>query len=301
MNTQPNTVAITQFQPSENTGLARTLWSLEENMKAAARQNVMAAISAPGSNPEAFSDLQIEAMVQTEALRLVNGMDLATILLRGKILKDIEDRALFSVHPNQYRDLSHLAQEQGISVSELSDIRTMTWVIFPWIENTLQVPVAQIWETIGKAKFRMMCPVLKALITGEEPDTATARQNYERILDTAAIEMREAGEEPTEEAVRNRAARSLIDTAGQVPTRELQEHIRDGNPTPALNPVIVKVSGRAYMLSEINEEQMLVARRKLGRHMADPITVDLPEDARARQREAARVPLLRQLNRIFEG
>lgn len=302
MNTQPNTAtAITNYQPSENAALSRTLWSLEDQLGNAARQNVLSAINAEGSSPDAFTDLQVEAMVQTEKLRLVNGMDLAAILLRGKILKDIEDRALYSVHPNQYRDLVHLAQEQGISVSELSDIRTMTWVIFPWIEENLQVPIAQIWETVGKTKFRMMCPVLKALITGEEPDTETARNNFNRILDTTAIEMREAGEEPTEETVRATAARGLIQTAGMVPTRELGDHIRDGNPTPALTPLIVVVDGRRYMLSEVNEEQMLVARRKLGRHMADPITVELPADARRRQQEAARIPLLRQINRIFEG
>ena len=62
-------------------------------------------------------------MVATEKLRLVNGMDLAAIMLRGKILKDIEDQALHTVHPNHYDTLTALAEEQGISISELSDIR----------------------------------------------------------------------------------------------------------------------------------------------------------------------------------
>lgn len=293
--------AITQYQPSENVGLSRVLWSLEDQLGSAARQNVMNALEADGSVEGAFTDLQVEAMVQTEKLRLVDGMDLAAILLRGKILKDIEDRALFSVHPNQYRDLTHLAQEQNISVSELSDIRSLTWTIFPWIEENLQVPVAQVWGAVGKTKFRMMIPILKALITGTEPSTESARNNYNRIMDTTAIEMRELGEEPTEETVRTRAARALIETAGQETARGLTEHITDGNPTPALNPVIVVMDGRRYFLSEVNSDQMLVVQRKLGRHMADPITFDLPADARARQREAARIPLLRTINRIFEG
>ena len=55
------------------------------------------------------------------------------------------------------------------------------------------------------------------------------------------------------------------------------------------------------MISEVYDEQMLVLGRKLGRHMAQPVTVELPEDARARQREAARVPILRTINHIFEG
>lgn len=297
----PTNTAITNYQPSENAALSRTLWNLEEQLGNAARQNVMTALNSPGSSAEAFSDLQIEAMVRTEQLRLVNGMDLAAILLRGKILKDIDDRALYSVHPNQYNDLVHLAQDQGISVSELSDIRTMTWIIFPWIEENLQVPIAQIWETVGKAKFRMMCPILKALITGEAPDADSARRNYERILDSMAIELHTQGEEVTDEAIRDRAARHLIQRAGEETTRELDRTIRDGDVTPALSPILVAVDGHCYMLTEVNEDQLTVAKRKLGRHMADPIAIDLPADARARQREAARVPLLRIINRIFEG
>ena len=107
--------------------------------------------------------------------------------------------------------------------------------------------------------------------------------------------MREMDEEVNEETVRNRAAQNMIHMASEETTRGVQEHLRDGNVTPAMNPVVVVVDGRRYLLSEINEDQLLVAQRKLGRHMAQPVRVELPNDARARQREATRIPLLRQI------
>lgn len=293
--------ALATIAPSENRALSNTLLRLEESMEAAARQNLEEVLRTQGTNLQAFTDLEIMAMVETEKLRLVNGMDLATVLMRGKIIKNIEDRALHTVHPNGFANLTALAKSVGIGVSELSDIRTMCDIIFPWIEENIG-PVAVTWDALGKTNFRTLVPYLKACITGEEPDTASARANFERILDTTAIEMQVEGETaPRDEDIRARAAHNLIRSAGEESTRGLQETIRDGNPTPALNPVIVVVDGRRYMLSEVDEDQMLVARRKLGRHMADPVTVELPNDARARAREAARIPLLRQINRIFEG
>jgi hypothetical protein len=274
--------------------------NLESSLASAARQNLEHVLVTQGTNLQAFTDLEIQAMVVTEELRLVNGIDLASLLLRGKLIKDIEDRALFTVHPNGFANLTELAQSVGISVSELSDIRTMTQVIFPWIENELQVPVAQIWETVGKTKFRTMTPVLAALISGEEPATGSARENFNRLVDTAAIEMREMGEEVTPEGARNRAARGLIDAAGHETTRGLIDVIRDGNPTPAIEPTIVVLDGRRFLISPVNEDQMLILGRKLGRHMAAPDVLDLPNDRGARQREAFRNATMRAIFQAFE-
>ena len=137
MPNNDTTNALATFQPSENRGLSNTLLGLEGQLEAAARQNLEQVLSTQGTNLQAFTDLEIMAMVETEKLRLVNGMDLATVLIRGKIIKNIEDRALHTVHPNGFADLTALAKSVGISVSELSDIRTMTQIIFPWIEENL--------------------------------------------------------------------------------------------------------------------------------------------------------------------
>jgi hypothetical protein len=301
------THAITTFQPSENLALSRTLMGLETGLEAAARQNLDHVLGTQGTNLQAFTDLEIQAMVLTEELRLVNGIDLASLLLRGKLIKDIEDRALFTVHPNGFANLTELAVSVNISVSELSDIRTLTQVIFPWITENLRdaagnpIPIAGIWDSIGKTKFRTMTPILAAMISGEPPNTESARRNYDRMLDTTAVDMRDAGEEPTPATVRDRAARQLIQTAGEETTRGLQETIRDGNPTPAITPLIVNINGQHYLISEVDEDQMVILGRKLGRHMAAPDVLDLPPDRMARQREAFRNPVMRAIYQAFEG
>ena len=149
-------------------------------MRTRCRQNLEEVLATQGTNHQAFTDLEMMAMVETEKLRLVNGMDLAAVMIRGKIIKNIEDRALYSVHPNGYADLTSLALSVKISVSELSDIRVMTQIIFPWIEENLG-PVATIWDGLGKTKFRSLVPYLKACITGELPDTESARVNFNRF------------------------------------------------------------------------------------------------------------------------
>src|SRR5512142_917797 len=192
----PNNTQLT-IRVSENAALSNALLNLEGSLEEAARQNLNAVLQQNGTSLDAYTGTEVLAMVATEKLRLINGMDLAAIMLRGKLIQQIETQALHTVHPNHYETLEALAEDQGISLSELSDIRMMTQVVFPYIENTLGVPVAQIWETIGKTKFRTLVPVLRAIITGEEPGRGSARDNYNRIMEDTAATMRVAhpGEE----------------------------------------------------------------------------------------------------------
>lgn len=289
---------------SENAALSNTLLRLEDSLDRAARENLNSVLSQNGQNLDAFTGTEVLAMVATEKLRLVNGMDLAAIMIRGKLLQEIESQALHTVHPNHYDTLEALAEDQGISLSELSDIRMMTQVVFPYVEQTLGIPVAQIWETIGKTKFRTLVPVLRAIITGEEPGRGSARDNYLRIMEDTAASLRAAnpGAEIDDGEVRRQAVDDLLVAGQQMRSRELQEHIRDGEVTPALQPTIVTgPDGRKYMISEVDDDQLLVVRRKLGRHMASPNTVTLPQDTRRRQTEAFRHPIIRDFTRLVEG
>jgi hypothetical protein len=308
-----NTTTNLALRPSDNTGLSTTLMSMEHALERAARQNLEQVLATQGTSLQAFTDLEMQAMIMTEELRLTNGIDLAAIMLRGKIIKTIEDRSLYSVHPGGYRDLKHLAQEQKISISELSDTKAMYETIFPWIENTLGVPVSDIWDRVGKTNFRTMVPYLRACILGEDPDTESAANNLHRLMDTVAIEARAAGEEPADPVIRERVARQLIDAAGEDSTRVFQDRIREGDPsvqrtpspqhqpTPAIEPTIIVIDGRRYMIAEVNEEQMTVAARKLGRHMEAPQILNLPTDPRARVREVSRNPVMRAIARAFES
>ena len=139
----PEDTAI-EVRVSENVGLSRTLLGLEASMERAARENLNAALSQAGTSLDSYTGTEPLAIIATEKLRLVNGLDLAAIMLRGRLLHEIEDGALFTVHPMHYTTLEQMAQEQGISLSELSDIRGMYDVVFPYIENELGLSVAAV-------------------------------------------------------------------------------------------------------------------------------------------------------------
>lgn len=288
---------------SENAALSNTLLNLEASLEEAARQNINHVLGENGAELSSYTGTEILAMVATEKLRLINGMDLAAIMLRGKLIAQIETQALHTVHPNHYETLEALAEDQGISLSELSDIRMMVQVVFPYIENTLGIPVAQIWETIGKTKFRTLVPVLRAIITGEEPGRGSTRDNYRRIMDDTAASMAVAsGERPEDSEVRSQAVQDLLVAGQQMSARELQNHIRDGAVTPAIQPTIISApDGRRFLLAEIDDDQLLVVRRKMGAHMSDPDNVNLPQDTRRRQNEAFRHPIIRDFSRLIEG
>lgn len=299
----PNDTAL-QIRVSENAGLSTALMNLEGSLEAAARQNLNHVLTENGTNLDNFTGTEQLAMVATEKLRLINGMDLAAIMLRGKLINQIETQALHTIHPNHYETLEALAEDQGISISELSDIRMMTQVVFPYIESTLGIPVAQIWETIGKTKFRTLVPVLRAIITGEEPGRGSARDNYRRIMEEteAGLEQQNPGLTVDARSIRRQAVEDLLVAGQQMPTRELQNHIRDGAVTPALIPtIVVGPDGRKYMIAEVNDDQLLVVQRKMGAHLAAPDTITLPQDQRRRQTEAFRHPIIRDFSRLIEG
>lgn len=270
---------------------------IEAQLENAARQNLETALQESG---ESFTDLEKRAMVKIEELKLVNGMDLAAILLRGKLIHEIEDSALYSVHPEGYTTLQEMAQAQGISLSELSNVRDLVDVIFPYIENTLHVSVAQVWEEIGKSKFRELTSVLKAIITGERSGTASVNASVERLLDDTAATAQAAGQTLTNDELARETIQNLLLAGGQMPTVDLRRHIRPER-TNDISVTFVRSGNRRLMIAEIeDEDQFTLINRQLGRHIT-PTTVFLPEDEQRRRSEAARVRILREINQLISG
>ena len=121
------------YQPSQNLQLAGILNNLEQQLENAARQNLDVVLQ----DNDDYTDVEKMSMIKIEQLKLVNGMDLAALLMRGKLLSQIRDMALWSTHPNDYPTLEAMATEIGITTSEMKDIETLTLVIFPYLENNV--------------------------------------------------------------------------------------------------------------------------------------------------------------------
>ena len=182
---------IVEYQPSQNVQLAGVLNNLEGQLELAARQNLDTALE----GNDDYTDIEKMSMLKVEQLKLVNGMDLAVLLMRGRLLAQIRDMGLWSTHPNGYATLESMAHEIGITTSEMKDIETLTTVIFPYLEDDLGIHVAQVWEEIGKSNFRELCPVLNAIITGEQSPSARVNDAVERVLDDVAATAIAAGQE----------------------------------------------------------------------------------------------------------
>lgn len=127
-------MAIESIIPSSSMQLSTALLGIENSLLRAAEANV----ALMGDD---FTDAEREAMTTIEELKLINGMDLAAVLLRGKLLQRIEERGMWSYHPARYGSLQEMARDQGISVSNLSNIRDLNLVIFPWMaQQGMSIP-----------------------------------------------------------------------------------------------------------------------------------------------------------------
>lgn len=272
---------------------------IETALAAAAHRNVATAIGDAAD----YTLLEMRSMETIEELKLVNGMDLAAILLRGKLLRQIETEALWSYHPNQYSTLEAMAREQGISLSELSNVRDLCFTLFPYMEETLGMNVALTFENIGKSNMRELVPVLKAMITGEDA-RGSVQTSVERFLgDAAATEASAAAAEnraadTTPENLRRLAVENLLTAGEQMTNADVRRHIRQGH-TPGIATTVVRSNGRRIIVLSADDDQYLMFQRKMGSYM-EPIEFSLPEDQRSRRTEAARIPAFRDISRLME-
>lgn len=242
----------------ESRQLATALTDLQSTLFAAAEANIHAAL---GEEVGQYSALQLRAMTYAEALRLTSGMDLSTIITRGNIIRDIETQGLTGVHPNGYANLTALAAENGVSVGELSDIRALCDVIFPYITETLQMNLMEVWDRIGKSSFREMVPALRSLITGENAAHNSVRQAVTQMLDGAAIAVADVMEvEPSDvpaEEVRRQAVVTLLNDATVHTTREMRRRVRPA-PVPHVQMATIEIAeGQWYGLLKFDSQEQL--------------------------------------------
>jgi hypothetical protein len=249
-------------------------------------------------NQEDYTSLERQAMIAAEALRLTHGMDLAAILMRGQIIREIEVKGLIAVHPNGYADLTALAAEQGISIGELSDTRALCEVIFPFIERRLGRNLAEVWSTIGKAKLRELVPALRSMITGENASHRSVRTAVTTMLSTAASALRqegliteETGDEEIDSLIRRRAVEDLMEHGATLTSRELRRTVRPSRTAPLEVVTLKSDEDQWYAVVKIDgADQLTMMGRLLGQHHNNMVM-----DGRGNER------LMTTLSRMFPG
>jgi hypothetical protein len=295
---------LATYQPSQSIILNNALGGIRSSLERAAQANLDAAIAESGE--DGFTEVEKHAMLVFEELRLVNGIDLSALLLRYEKLTQIENEALWTIHPNTAtaantrRPLAVIAKEVGCSVSELSNTKDLCGVIFPFMQDRLGMNIAVAWEEIGKGGFREMVAVLKGIITGEHSDSTQTNNAIDRILDDAAATARAAGQALNDNELREAAVSNILTAGGQMTNAELREHIRNGEETPTISATDLIVDGRHLVIQEMDEDQFVMWQRKMGRRV-DTNRFELPADPRARRSEAARIRPVRTIANLMNG
>lgn len=243
---------------------------------------------------DTYTETERMAMLKIEELRLVNGLDLAAVLLRAEFLQEIENNNLITRHPAGYTTLGEMAQDQGISLAELSQTLDLANHIFPYVQETLGIGIPQLWEEIGKSNMRELVPVLKRIITGEEA-RGTVEDAAVLFLEdvTATFAAADDLRAEDEDAVAQEAVEQLLLHGATLTNRRLRQQIRPER-TPIIPVTTITDNDDVIILAQMDADQWTMFMRKMGTSV-DPLPFVAPRNIAARQREALQIPVLRRI------
>ena len=253
------------LQASSNVTMANYLSRFEVQAERAAHQNLQTVFESAGINHNSFTQPELRAIIKLEQLKLIGDLGLAEVLLRGKIIKEIEDEGLWSIHPNRYSSMQQAAKDQGISISEYSNLRNLYNIVFPYLADQLGMNLAEIWEEIGKSNFRELCPYLVRLITGNPSSSRHVEAAYSNLMEDIEASNDNEGLRMTEEELRRTSVERLLD-AGHLPNRQLRQRIRPERPALVVFDVLdYPQEGRSQkvIVSLVDEAQFALLQRRL--------------------------------------
>ncbi|MEM4204637.1 MAG: hypothetical protein QXS54_11260 [Candidatus Methanomethylicaceae archaeon] len=177
--------------------------TLYERLERMANENLRDAIDSG-----AYTLPEIKSMKMFEMLRLASDIDLISLYIKSDIIQEIEEHGLYAVHPGGYKTPEEaFYNEAGLSKSELSNIKNLVQIIFPWLQKYIQVDPIVLWQK--RSNLREAVPYLLGLITGE-----TSSDNVRRFLE-------ERSDMPVIEV-----AKEILDMVENETNRNLREYFR---------------------------------------------------------------------------
>jgi len=206
---------------SSNRLFSTQLLSLNERLEQAALHNLQHYLD---NHPnQSFTVAEKQAIVKMEKLKLAGDLTLAEVVLRGEIIREIEIFGYWSAHPLGFNSIEEAAESQGISPSEYSNIRDLNDIIFPYLTR-VGYNIAELWEEIGKSKFRELVPLLKRAITNEASRSRRVESIFEDEINQIFASASTMDEGLSETEARQILVEQLLE-AGSLPVRELRRVI----------------------------------------------------------------------------
>ncbi len=276
-------MSIVGVAPSTHLTVTSGIFDLDQKLRQAARESVLQDIAA---NSLDVTATEIEAMVVVRELQMVNGLDFAAVLLRGERLLRIRRENILSRHPGQYATLDALADDNGLSRTELHFTLDLVDVLFPYL-TAHGYNIALLWEEVGSSKFRDLMPILKMLITGEASTRPSVVQAVEALTDEAVTTDRNThnGEATlTVDEIRDLVVRQLVEDGRSLPVRELRRRINP-NPTPTIGASIIRSGAGMAVTMQVDQDQLVMLNRLVGHH------VELVSSETTAPAEAALIPV----------
>ena len=270
--------------PSTNAQLSRGIMGLEAQVYAAAQAELD--LVTADSN---FTTIEKQSMLEGEALRMTNGLELGTIIMRGRIIRKIVDGGLARQHPNQYSSYREMAADCGLSHSEISKTENLVNVVFPGLEE-LGFSIPRLWEEIGKTNFMELIPYFRLLMTGEQSASQAVNETVERMVNDAHATAQSAGGAITDREATRYVIGELVDNGVHLTNNELRRRVRPDH-TPLIETTYIQSNGRTIVIAEVDHDQMDMFSRIMGRHVS-PQVFDLPTDPQRRMMEAAQIPAI---------
>jgi hypothetical protein len=273
-----------------------TLNSVWQSLEKTAAQNIQASSQTQGVALEGFSAIELRSLLYTEMLSLSKGLGFAELMVQGKILATIERESLHSVHPGGYTTLEELAQDQGISISELSQIRDLTGVVFPWVQTHLSRDPEVVYAEIGKSKLRELVPILKRAISGVVA-RGSVENSYTAVTNdivSTFLVANPGDEAPEGDDLKELIVAQLLDHGASMTNANLRQVIRPDR-TTSLEPVILRRfsngqgESEVYVLMKVTDDQLTMLERRLHGHW-DPVRTTASSE-----RDVKSIRLVRQM------
>jgi hypothetical protein len=250
------------------------LGGMFDALERSAAMAIAVAVDDANADLQEYSAIEQKAMLYTEMLNQTKAVDYASIMLKGRILDTIIVESLHAAHPAGYGTLEELAQDQDMSVSELSNILDLTRVILPWIETNLNMMPEQVFNEIGRSNLRELVPILKRVITLEEGrqsiDNAFERL-WEGSIETLPATMDDLTNEDGElaghhtQTVQRALVDQLLSDGMTLTNANLRQTIRPER-TQSINAYLFRLpDGNKLLLSVLDDSQdEMMARRMHG-------------------------------------
>ena len=205
-----------------------------------------------------YTGPELLAMKTFEELRLIGGLDLASVLLKGERLKSIRELNMSVYLPGKYNSMEEAIQvEAKISRTEQSWITSLYEHVFPYVEKELGISVQEFWEDVSKSNAAEIVPHLRMIITDQPSRSEAVRSKVKELLEEA-----NGGDR---EKTKRRAVQELISISTGTNSDVRKELRPDGTPTIPL--AVIRRNGTRFILAEVTEDQLTMLNRAFGRHL----------------------------------